>query len=305
MSKKRPVTSRDLPGLHAVDLFESVYNQANLDNSRATRILRRKGELANGFAKLLTDLAMSSWYADEELNSECLYSEKYHGPRPIDEQITALAAIFNFDHSHALKLAKHLPELPHGAEGWFAVLDWKQTALTYCEVLEKVLAAIKSKRNFFNHQDGRLGAEYLRQHARTTIMLQKFRDQYGQLVGGGILIVPAQLGMWHRGRSVRRSHAVFARHEFGLDAVAVGSILLTHPELQTRWEHLQIDCAGNEYALGNDGGWQLAPSFHFASSLKFGVRLYNFADKRYGSATGFLPPRQQPQSPRRNHVQRR
>ena len=179
MSKKRPITSRDPQGLQAVGLFEAVYNKLNLDKASARRIVRRGSELQNGFVKLMADFSMSNQYADEEVNSDCLYSEKYQGPRPIEEQINTLAKIFNLDHSHTLKLAKHLPELPYGAEGWFAVLDWKQTALTYCEVLEKVLAAIKSKRNFFNHQDGRLGAEYLRQHARTTIMLQKFRRLAG------------------------------------------------------------------------------------------------------------------------------
>ena len=288
MSKKRPITSRDPQGLQAVGLFEAVYNKLNLDKASARRIVRRGSELQNGFVKLMADFSMSNQYADEEVNSDCLYSEKYQGPRPIEEQINTLAKIFNLDPNHALELARNLPELPIGAEGWFASLDWKKIALTYGEVVEKmVLAAIKSQRNFYNHRDGQLGANYLRPHARTSRMLQKFRDQYNLPVGGAILIVPAQLGLRHRGRSVRRARSVFATNEFGLGAVAVGCVLLTHPELETRWEHLQFDCAGDEYTLGDGAGWQLAPFFHFASSLKFGVRFYDCAHKRYGSATGF------------------
>lgn len=227
-------------------------------------------------------------YNQEEVDSDCVYSDKYQGPRPIEEQILALAKIFNLDPSCALELAKHLPALPDGAKGWFAILEWEDLALFYGEAVKKVFAAIKLQRNFYNHRLDELGAEYLRPHAHTVRMLGKIRAWQNPPIGGGILIVPAQLGRRHRGRSVRRARAVFARREFGLGAVAVGSILLTHPELETRWEHLHIDCAGDEYTPGSGGGWQLTPFFHFASSLKFGANWYNGAHKRYGSATGFV-----------------
>lgn len=288
MSKKRSVTSRDPLGLQAVGLFEAAYKQADLDNARARRLLRRGGELTNGLTKLVADLAMSTRYADEEVNSDCLYSEKYRGPRTIEEQILALAKIFNLDPSRALELAKNLPELPDGAEGWFAVLDWEDLTLTYCKVVKKVFDAVSAQRNFYSHCLDKLGPEYLRPHARTVRMLRKIRAWQNLPSGGGILIVPAQLGLRHRGRSVRRARAVFARREFGLGAVAVGSILLTHSELETRWEHLHINCAGDEYTPGDGGGWQLTPFFHFASSLKFGANWYNHVHQRYGSATGFV-----------------
>lgn len=289
MTKKRPSTSRDPQGLQAVGLFKAAYDQADLDNARARRILARSDELKQGLTRIVVDLAMSTRYADEEVNSDCVYSEKYRGPRLIEEQILALAKTFNLDPSRALELAKNLPELPDGAESWFAVLEWEDLTLTYGKAVKKVFSAIRAQRNFYSHCLDELGPEYLRPHARTVRMLGKIRAWQNLPSGGGILIVPAQLGLRHRGRSVRRARAVFARREFGLGAVAVGSILLTHPELETHWEHLHINCAGDEYTPGDGGGWQLAPFFHFASSLKFGANWYNHAHKRYGSATGFLP----------------
>jgi len=45
-----------------------------------------------------------------------------------------------------------------------------------------------------------------------------------------ILVVPAQFGLRHRGRSVRRVREVMNANEFGLGVFAIGIMLLTHPE---------------------------------------------------------------------------
>src|SRR3989344_4673510 len=115
------ITSRDPKGLHAVGLFEAVYNKSKLDDARAQRLNEHGGELQDGIAKLIAELSVSNQYANEEVRSNYKYPKEYKGPKPILDQIKAIAKIFDLDPSHAIEFAKNLPALPDGAEGWFAI----------------------------------------------------------------------------------------------------------------------------------------------------------------------------------------
>ena len=289
MSKKTRqtlITSRDPKGLHAVGLFEAVYNKSKLDEARAQRLNEHGGELQDGIAKLIAELSVSNQYANEEVRSSYTYSKEYKGPKPINDQIKAIAKIFDLDPSQALEFAKNLPALPDGAEGWFTIPKWQTLAPTYGEAVEKVLAMIASKRKFYNYRDGQLGAEYLRQHAKTVKMFQKLGDEQKDF---DILVVPAQFGLRHKGRSVRRAREVFTANEFGLGAFAIGIMVLTHPERLVQWEQLHVDCAGDEFAPGAGGDFSSAPFFDFdGGGVEFGARWYVYADGHYGSASAFL-----------------
>jgi hypothetical protein len=146
---------------------------------------------------------------------------------------------------------------------------------------------IASKRKFYNYRDGQLGAEYLRQHAKTVKMFQKLGDEQKD---HDILVVPAQFGLRHKGRSVRRAREVFAANEFGLGAFAIGIMLLTHPERLNRHGDLWMDCAGDEFAPFADGDFSRSPVFEFIGGrLKFGTRDVSDASGSYGSVSGFVP----------------
>ena len=107
---------------------------------------------------------------------------------------------------------------------------------------------------------------------------------------GDILVIPAQFGFRHRGKSVRRARETFYDNEFGLGAFAVGTMLLTHPEREVEWEQLHIDCSGDEYSPDADGQFVGTPFFNwFDGKLRFGVDWTVDANERYGSASGFLP----------------
>jgi hypothetical protein len=159
-------------------------------------------------------------------------------------------------------------------------------APTYGEAVEKVLAMIASKRKFYNYRDGQLGAEYLRQHAKTAKMFQKLGDEQKDF---DILVVPAQFGLRHRGRSVRRARGVFTANEFGLGAFAIGIMVLTHPERLVQWEQLHVDCAGDEFASDADGGFSYAPIFYFYDGeVIFCAYWDDSAFEYYGSASAFV-----------------
>lgn len=279
------ITSRDPKGLHAVGLFEAVYNKSKLDDARAQRLNERGGELQDGIAKLIAELTMSNQFADEEIESSYAYPKGYK-VKGITEQTNILRQLFPGIGFADEKIAQQ--PLPVNAEGWFAIPKWQTLAPTYGEAVKKVLAMIASKRKFYNYRDGQLGAEYLRQHAKTAKMFQKLGDEQKDY---DILVVPAQFGLRHRGRSVRRAREVFQANEFGLGAFAVGIMLLTHPEREVQWEQLHIDCAGDEFAPGAGGVFSLAPIFRFRDGeVKFNAYWFDGAHGYFGSASAFLPP---------------
>lgn len=290
------ITSRDPKGLHAVGLFEAVYNKSKLDETRAQRLNERGGELQDGIAKLIAELTTSNQYANEEVRSSYTYPKEYKGPKPIVDQIKAIAKIFDLDSSQAIEFAKNLPALPEGAEGWFAIPsvdalakkhfpEVTDQAQKYCQAVQLVHAKIAASRSFYNYREGQITPAQLRVHARTAHAL----DLIAETQKGDILIVAAQLGMRHRGKSVRRAREVFVANEFGLGSLAVGSIVLTHPERLVRWEELDMDCSGDEFSPGAGGDFSGSPCFRFRDGeVEFGTLFVGYPSDFFGSVSGFL-----------------
>lgn len=293
-----PQTSQDLKGRRLINLFKSVYNEAKLDNVRAKLLNERGQELGNGITKLIAELAISNQYVDEELRSSCIYPETYKGPKPIVKQIKAIAKIFELNPASALEYAKSLPELPNSAEGWFAIpsvdaLAAKHfpgvidSAQRYCQAVKLAHSKTASFRQFENDGVAQITPVSLRVHARTSYAL----DLITETQKGDILIVAAQLGLRHRGRSARRAREVFQANEFGLSSLAAHSILLVHPERLFYHEGLHMGCLGDELAPGGDGDFSHVP-FIFLSDdvrVKFSDIYKGACDWHYGPSSAFLP----------------
>jgi len=270
------------------DAIEKVLAELGLDNPGAQRVIEHGDDFAEAIRTAaitsLKDLSVSDKFKDEEVQSSYAYPKGYK-VKGITEQTNILRQLFPGIGFADEKIAEQ--PLPPNAEGWFAIPKWQTLAPTYGEAVEKVLAMIASKRKFYNYRDGQLGAEYLRQHAKTVKMFQQLGDEQKDF---DILVVPAQFGLRHKGRSVRRAREVFAANEFGLGAFAIGIMLLTHPEREIQWEQLHVDCAGDEFAPGADGGFSGAPFFDFSDGkVEFNAYWFDFADEYYGSASAFLP----------------
>ncbi|MFZ1626506.1 MAG: hypothetical protein WAT81_01720 [Candidatus Moraniibacteriota bacterium] len=279
------ITSKDSKGLHFITLCETAYNKAKLDGTRAQRLNERGGELQAGLKKLIDELSVSDQYADEQVATNYNYPANYR-PKPIAEQIEMIAKLYGLDGTAAYAYAANLPQLPEGAESWFAIPRWEAVGQTYGEATEKVLGLIGKSRKFKNWRENQLHERYLRQSEKTKQMFAQLAEKQS----GDILIVPAQFGFLHRGQSVRRARETFAEHEFGLGAFAVGTLLLTHPEREVEWEQLHIDCSGDEYSPDAGGQFVDAPIFGWNDGkLHFSYDWTNNADRRYGSASGFLP----------------
>ncbi|MBI2042193.1 MAG: hypothetical protein HYT21_00345 [Candidatus Nealsonbacteria bacterium] len=147
---------------------------------------------------------------------------------------------------------------------------------------------IGKTRAFYNYRKGALGPKYLRLSERTAVALQMISEKQK----GDFLLIPAQFGLTHRGRSVRRVRVVYAPHEFGLGSFIAGCMILSHPERLVQWEQLHIDCPGDEYSPDADGEFSCAPVFLFHDGkVRFDARWVRHAPAASGasgSASGFV-----------------
>jgi hypothetical protein len=268
------------------DAADKVLAEARIDKDGLQKLIENGDEFQSRIMTAVRELSVSNQFADEEVSSSYTYPNGYKS-KGVAEQVQALKSLFpelkdaTYDESIATR------PLPPNAEGWFAIPRWEKLGSSYGEAVDKVLTTIKSKRTFYKYREGQTGPEYLRQHAKTEKAFQKLGDEQK---GHDILIVPCQLGMRHRGRSVRRAREVMNAVEFGLGAFAVGCMLLTHPEREVKWEQLHMDCAGDEFAPVAGGDFSHAPVFSFdGGRVKFRAGWFDCAVGGYGSVSGFLP----------------
>src|SRR3989344_453808 len=306
------ITSRDPKGLHATRLFEVAYNNSKLNGARAQRLNECGGELQDGIAKLIAKLSVSGQFADEEVRSSYAYPEGYVANPTLEEnladlekELATLRACFpelataDYNRAFVERICRGEIKLPEGAERWTLIPKWETLVAdlpagrqAYGEAGEKVLEMIASKRKFYNYRDGQLGANHLRQHGKSVEGFGKLGDE--QKANGqpcDILVVPAQFGLRHKGRSVRLVREVFTESEFGLGAFAIGIMVLTHPERLVQWEQLHVDCAGDEFSSDAEGDFSFsrAPLFVFYDGkVKFYARWYDRARENCGSASAFV-----------------
>ena len=270
------------------DAIEKVLAELGLDNPGAQRVIEHGDDFAEAIRTAaitsLKDLSVSDKFKDEEVESSYGYLSGYK-PKGITEQTNILRQLFPGVGFADEKLAER--PVPANAEGWFAIPKWQTIAPTYGEAVEKVLAKISETRKFKNWREGELGPDRLKQSARAEKMFQTLGDEQKD---HDILVVAAQFGLRHRGRSVRRAREVMQVNEYGLGAFAVGIMLLTHPERLMNYDDLYVDCAGDEYAPGADGGFSRAPVFHFhGGKVEFDAGWFDVAYGRCGSSSAFLP----------------
>lgn len=275
--------------------LEWALDEVGLDRLEAQRVIEAGGVLAEdiklALATKLVKLGRAR-YANEEEKPGLAY---FHGSsvEPLSKQIAILCKVFGLDGQYALAYAEKLPELPPLAEGWFAVPRWQAVAENYGQALAKLLELFGRSELIDCYwkletwmSDDTFDEKHLCPHVHTA---QYFR-QIEQAQSGNILVVPAQLGLRHRGRSVRHSRELFSSIEFGLGSFHSGSILLTHPHRMFRG-NLGLDCPGDEYSPRADGQFYKTPTFYMTSDLdlQFNSHRNDRVGSRFGSASGFLP----------------
>lgn len=271
----------------AEDAMAKALIVVNPNHLGAQRVQTHSDEIVKAIIEKVRELSARDEFKDEEVASNFGYVSGYRKPKCISEQIALLRQAFPGIDSANQTIANW--PVPDGAEGWFAIPRWEAIARNYGEAVEKVLAALSDRCGgcCINYREGKLGAPYLRQTDATNAAFQKLSDCQK---GHSILVLPAQFGILHRGRSVRRVRELMSVNEFGLGAFAVGMMLLSHPERLRHYDDLWIDCPGDEYSPDADGNFENSPYFGFYGGwLEFQTGKFEDANDLYGSASGFLP----------------
>ncbi len=287
LAPSQSVTDRDPKGTKFVSIVAAAYNKAGLSEDEAQRVNDTPG-LADLIASFIEENRFAEQFKDEEVDSSYGYLSGYSKPKPLGEQATILRQLFLQLASTTWGESLEKAELPAGAEGLFAIPDWKLLAPTYGEAVQLVLDKIKEVRGgkFHNYIAGQLGPTQLRQHQKTAEAFQKLGKAQA---GHGILVVPAQFGICHRGRSVRRAREVMSAQEFGLGAFAIGIMILTHSNRLENYDDLRLDCAGDERSPDADGSFGDDPLFYFDDGrVGLGDRYVRYASGHFGSVSGFL-----------------
>lgn len=225
-------------------------------------------------------------------------NEKEYPPgfeiEPVAKQIEILREYFpELKEANVNGRLAELP-LPEGAEGYFVIPRWNNIAVSYEEAMRKLLAAIKQSNDKFLQCVDKLDEKHLRQNKQTAAMFDKIGDLQREF---DCLIVAAQFGLRHRGKSVRQTQAEFLKNkdEFGLDVFSVGCMLLTHPGRFSDCNSLRIDCPGSEYA-NDEGNFDRVPGFYNCGQYRFRACHpiddkdpdYNKEVKLFGSVTAFF-----------------
>lgn len=272
---------------------------AGLDKDGAER-LKGNPEFAESLRQFavaqISELSVTNQFATEERPSKYGYLSGYK-QKGLIEQTNCLRELFlgiGYTNQDLLaQIEKNEVKLPEHAEGWFAIPNWtKHSAIfgsTYSQAVQKVLDTIKQSRGaLYNYREGQIDEQHLRQSVRS----QKFWQDISEAQGNpDILVVSAQFGLRHRGRSARRAREVFQQNEFGLGAFVNGIMILTHKERLMHYDDLWIDCSGDEFDdPGDDVRFDRAPCFSFSGGeVEFVARYVSSALDFYGSSSGLVP----------------
>ena len=244
----------------------------------------------------MVEKMQTSKFANEEVVISYGYLSGYK-PKDFTEQTNCLRELFpgiGYANQDLLTQIKRKEiALPRQAEGWFAIPNWMKNqhlfGVTYSAALQKVLDILKQKHNgnLSNYVDSGIDEKHIRQSARTQKFFQNLLGEQGN---PDILIVPAQFGTLHRGRSVYRARKVFLINEVGLGSFAISIMLLTHPERLQQCIDLWIDCPGDEFRSSDKGSYYQNPYFGFENGqIRFSTSDMSGADDDFGSASAFSP----------------
>lgn len=294
---KRLITSQDFEGLVATQKWQEAFNQAKLSgpNGSAERLLKND-EFWQTLPLLIKKYTALNHYSNTVSRNGHFYPKGYMGPNPIEKQIEIIADTFELDPTEAFLLAKNLPDLPQGAEGWFAVpkigavaekffsITKNQNAL-YGDIVDLALSKVATNRNMHNGFGQPLSQFKIRQDPYTSKSLKKMEMKQR----GDIIIVAAQFGINHCGKSVYSVKNNFTEFEFGLGAFQVLCMGLTHPERYSEWNELDTSCPGDVLILENSKKIG-APIIFLNSDKKLLFDAYSINTKRIylGLVTAFI-----------------
>ncbi|MCH8821006.1 hypothetical protein IID23_00605, partial [Patescibacteria group bacterium] len=162
-------------------------------------------------------------YRNEATESSYVYPEDYPF-KPAFGKLLALSLPFpDLDGSKVDILSTELSrQTPLGTEELLVCPKPSLIAGNYHEALVNVLELLGKTRNLKNQREGWLNSPFMELSEKTAEAIAKLERK----TAGDYLVIPVQMGMRHRGRSVRRARECFIHNEFGLGPYEVVCYLL-------------------------------------------------------------------------------
>jgi hypothetical protein len=126
---------------------------------------------------------------------------------------------------------------------------------------------------------------------RTVRLHKAVIDQQGY---SDILIVAAQLGARHSGRSANRAEALLTDSEYGLTVAQVGSIVLNHPGLVHGRMALDLVCIGDACPSRVVANTPSVPNIGLSGSsdgemMAYTIHARDRVNATVAAVTGFVP----------------
>jgi len=258
-----------------------------------------RGELTQAMIQAsLQHIHNQNPYASEEVTPTFFYPEGYK-PNSVEKQVEFLSAHLGWlDTSHVDALAKSWKKKYPKADGLYVVP--KPTAVANHLALsdhwtnfgllteQGPLAALATQRKFTNYRAGQLGPD--RYHLAATAASALIALEAKQ--PGDLLVYPAQTGKLYAGNSPRNARLKIEHaqvpSQWPQPSYCVGWMLYANPHRLAKYEHLVIDCSGDEYRLGAAGEFAYVLCFDFGGdglhcAERWGARPYGAC----GSASGW------------------
>ena len=265
--------------------FENGLNTFNL-SEKAVQFIQDIKSLLMGLT-ISKDL-----YTNEEVESNYGYPKDYK-PKPPEEQLEIwkkwLPKLSTDKTEKFIKEELPKMKLPKDAESWFVIPKWQKFGGIYNKAIDKMLKIFfKAKKGkFHNYRGKELGPDQLRE----TEKKKKFIAEISKNQPGDFIVIPAQLGLKYKGKSVRRARVLFRENEFGLGLWELLAILITHPERLT-YEDLWIDCPGDQFRFNNDSVDLFFGAFYFyfvSGKVRLDAYRVDDVNEFYGLASAFFP----------------
>lgn len=275
-----------------------VFTQNLIERWGAVQLIGR-GEVTQ--AKLIEALSHieTNPYASEKVKASFSYPSGYK-PKSVGDQVKVLLARYDWlDVRHIDSIAKSWGKFAQ-ADGLYVIpkptslasrLDIAEHWANFGLLTEQgPLEALASQRKFTNLRAGRLGLDRYRLAASAKSALEALEAEQPE---GDLLVFPAQTGKLLAGFSPRNSrwdieHATNPA-QWPLPAYVVGWIVYCNPHRLEKYDHLVIDCPGDEYRFGGSAEAGLVLCFDFDG----GELCCYCGDGAYpngscGSGSGFL-----------------
>lgn len=221
---------------------------------------------------------------------------KNYQVKNIEDQIQLISSVFGLYLTYAKIFSKNLKKLTKakGPEAYFAIPKISAVAGKYFPEIKDEKEKYYNVTNFILSLLAKslgLSLENKEEILKKCSMSKKTSEKLLELESiqeGDILIIPAQFGKYHAGKTTDEAISTFADNEFGLDIYILGCMLLTHPERKPNCKELSICCTGNEIESSAFKS-KAIPTFFLNedNNLDLGVTFKSHCSSLSGNPTGF------------------